>query len=91
MLLSITLGSLLIVSYVLFAVLGIATVVQQPGFQSKRNDFDLRLNFGKHLMLIYAKASIVWEEPWEEDEGYFPAHNEIRTPVSLGYKVEHLI
>jgi hypothetical protein len=68
------------------------TVIQQPLFSSKRSDFDLRLNFGKHLMLIYAKSSIVWEEPdLFEDEGYFPAHDEIRTPVSLGYKVEHLI
>jgi len=92
MLLSITLGSLLVLSYVMFAVLSVVTVVHQPGFQSKQDDFDLRLNLGDHVMLIRTHASIVWEEPdLFEDEGYFPAHDEIRVPVALGYKVERLI
>jgi len=91
MFLSVILGSLLVLSYVMFAVLSVVTVVHQPGFQFRQQDFDLRLNMGDHVMLIRTHSSIVWEEPWDEDEGYFPIHDEIRVPVSLGYKVEQLI
>jgi hypothetical protein len=69
-------------------------LAQQPSFQSRQDDFsDLRLNLGNNkVMLVRIHSSIVWEDPdCFFDEGYFPAHNEIRTPVSLGYKVEHLV
>jgi hypothetical protein len=93
MLLSIILGSMLVLSYGLFIAMSIVTVAQQPLFNSKQDNFDLRLFLGEDkVMLVRTHASIVWEEPDQiEHEGYFPAHNEIRVPTTLGYKVEHLV
>ena len=86
--------AIFIVTATVLAFVGIATVavktllVDGPAFERISDQFDLRINYGDHIRLISSKpAPIVWEEP----EAYFPVRNEIRVPVSLGYKVETLV
>ena len=82
------LASSFIASYVGVGILAIKTIVDGPAFEQKSAHFDLRINYGDHVRLIASKpAPIVWEEP----EASFPVHNEIRVPVTMGYKVERLV
>jgi hypothetical protein len=85
--LAIVLGSLLVFAYVGVSLLAVKTLTEAPAFESRKSNFDLRINYGDHVRLIYSKPAIKWETP----EAVIPVATERRVPVNLGYRVETML
>ena len=80
-------------AYVGAGAVAVKTITESPAFERKSSRFDLRLDYGTHIHLFYAKPApaIVWQTPEEVEAVDFPVATTIRVPVSLGYKVVSLL
>jgi hypothetical protein len=69
------------------------SIITGPAFEKKdTSTFDLYMFFGEQVRAVAAKpivpgSILLWEEP----EAYFHVYTELRIPVSLGYRVDHLV
>jgi len=83
--LSTILAIAIVSSYAGVVLLSIKNLTEAPAFESKKNSFDLRINYGTHVRLISCKPAPV---KWEQPEAYFPVATERRVQTTLGYRVE---